>query len=201
MGKAWSELRESSASFLEISWSLFVCSLLVLIMGIFSTFTRRTYAYAIFHPFSNALWCIRGLLCNKYTANPSLSNTVPTSSGSIPPNPRLIPSQAPLPRKPMFNNRPRIPIPLRNPLRLSTHFIRIVHALPFHICQFLYPSPNKLPLGIKLLALQPRIENPEIRLRIHARARRETPPSAVGREIPVDQVRDEVLFAEAPIEE
>lgn len=49
-------------------------------------------------------------------------------SRRLPPNPSLIPLQAPLSRKLMLHHRPRIPILLRNFRRLAPLLIRIMHC-------------------------------------------------------------------------
>lgn len=124
----------------------------------------------------------------------------PHPSSSVSSNSSLIPRQTPLPRKLMLHHRLRIPVLLRN-TRSRRVLVRIVYRLAFHLSQLLDPLSYELALLIKLLRLQPRIEDPEIRLRIHTRRRREAPAAIIGCKVAIDEVRDEVLFAEAPIEE
>jgi len=57
------------------------------------------------------------------------------SSRSVPPNTSLIPSQAPLPRELMLNNRLGIALRLRNLRGLSTRRIRIMYSSPLDLCQ------------------------------------------------------------------
>jgi len=76
-----------------------------------------------------------------------------------------------------------------------------MHRLPRHSPQLRHPLPYILPLCIKLLALQQRVEDPEIRLRIHARGGGEAPAAVVGRKVPVDEVFHEVALAEAPVDQ
>ena len=57
------------------------------------------------------------------------------SSRSVPPNTSLIPSQAPLPRKLMLNNRLGIALRLCNLRGLPTRRIRIMYSSPLDLCQ------------------------------------------------------------------
>ena len=76
-----------------------------------------------------------------------------------------------------------------------------MHCLPLDPLQLPYPLPNILAAGIKPLALQQRIEDPEIGLRIHARAGAEPPPAVVAGEIAVDEVFHKIALAHAPVEQ
>ena len=76
-----------------------------------------------------------------------------------------------------------------------------MYRLPLHLPQLRHPFPNILPLLIKLLTLQYRIKDSEIRLRIHARAGTETPSAVVGRKVPVNQMLHEVALAHTPVDE
>lgn len=76
-----------------------------------------------------------------------------------------------------------------------------MHRLPLHILQLRHPLPDVLALRIELLALQQRIEDAKIRLRVDADAGREAPAAVVAREVAVDQVLHEVALAEAPVEQ
>lgn len=76
-----------------------------------------------------------------------------------------------------------------------------MYRLPLHVPQLRHPLSYKLAFLIKLLRLQPRIEDAKVRLRVDASGRRESPATVIGREVPVNEVRYKVLFAEAPVEE
>ena len=65
--------------------------------------------------------------------------------------------------------------------------------------QLRHPLPNILPTLIKLLALEERIENPEVRLWIHTRTRTKPPTAIVGSKVAVDEVLHEVCLAHPPI--
>lgn len=125
--------------------------------------------------------------------------SIASPSSRLPPNASLIPRQRPLPTTLMIHHRLRIPILLRHIPRTSP--IRIMHRLPLHILQLRHPLPDVLALRIELLALQQRIEDAKIRLRVDADAGREAPAAVVAREVAVDQVLHEVALAEAPVEQ
>lgn len=116
-------------------------------------------------------------------------------SRSIPPQPLLIPSQRPIPRLLMIHTHPRIPLHPHPPPPW------VMNRLPLHLPQLRHPFPNILPALIKFLTLQNRVENPEIWLRIHARAGTETPTAVIGGKVPIDEMLHEVALAHAPVDE
>ena len=116
-------------------------------------------------------------------------------SRSIPPQTLLIPSQRPIPRLLMIHTHLRITLHPQPPPP------RIMNRFSLHLLQFRHPLPNILPSLIKFLTLQDWIKNPEIRLRIHARAGTETPAAVVGRKVPVNEMLHEVAFAHTPVDE
>lgn len=63
------------------------------------------------------------------------------------------------------------------------------------------PLPDVLSLTIEPLALQQRVEDSEVGLRIHARRGTKSPSSIVRREIAIDQVLHEISLAHPPVEE
>lgn len=99
----------------------------------------------------------------------------------------------------MSHHHPRIPPFLRLGPRAPR--IRIMYSLPLHIPEFRHPSAYKLALGIKPLALEQRVKDPEIRLWIHAYAGTEAPPAIVGCEVPVYEREHEVSLAETPVDQ
>jgi hypothetical protein len=123
----------------------------------------------------------------------------PTSLRSIPSNPGLIPGQTPLPRKLMLNNWLRVSILLRNARSLLV-LVRIVYCPALYILQLLYPRPDKLAVLVELLRLKPWVEDAEVGLWVNAGRGREPPAAIIGCEVAVNEVRYEVLLAEAPVE-
>ena len=124
-----------------------------------------------------------------------------SKSRRVPPQPTLIHLQRLIPTLLVIHAHPRIPSHHLNPQPLSPSPIRIMHRLPHNTLQLRYPLPNILPLRIKLLTLQNRIKNAEIRLRVHARTGAEAPPAVIAREVAVDEMFHEVALAQAPVEE
>ena len=76
-----------------------------------------------------------------------------------------------------------------------------MYRLPLDPLQLLHPLPDIGPLGIKLLPLQQRVEDAEIRLRVHARRGAEAPPAIVGRKVAVDEMFHEIALAPAPVDQ
>jgi hypothetical protein len=118
---------------------------------------------------------------------------------SLSPYASLIPRQRPISCLLMLNN----PLWIARLLGLlrSASIIRIMNRLALHILQLRNPFPNILPIGIKLLALQKRIENPKIWLRIYARAGAESPSAVIRCEVAVNEMLHEVALAHAPVNE
>ena len=112
----------------------------------------------------------------------------------------LIPLQRPHPRNLMLHNWPRIPIPLR--VRPSPTSIRVMNSLVIRDrLQLRHPPSDIRAAGIELFALEQRIEDAEVGLRVDPRAGGEAPAAAVGGEVAVEEVLHEPLLAEAPVEE
>ncbi len=63
-----------------------------------------------------------------------------------------------------------------------------MNSLALHLCELRHPFPYIVTLLVELLALQQRVEDAEVRLRIHTRGGRETPAAVVGREVAVDEM-------------
>lgn len=58
-----------------------------------------------------------------------------------------------------------------------------------------------MAVGIVAFALEQRIEDSEVRLRIHPSRGAEAPPAVIGREVAVDEVLHEIALAHAPIKQ
>ncbi len=69
-----------------------------------------------------------------------------------------------------------------------------------HIRKLGDPFPDILSIGIEFLTLQMRVEDPEVRLRIHACTGAESPSPIVGCKIPVDEMFHEIPLAAAPVD-
>ena len=70
-----------------------------------------------------------------------------------------------------------------------------------HMRQLRHPLSDILARSIELLALQQRVEDPEIRLGIHARRSAETPSTVVARKVAINQMFHEVALAHAPVDQ
>lgn len=67
--------------------------------------------------------------------------------------------------------------------------------------QLRQPFADVVAVGVVAFALEQRVEDPEVRLRVNARGGAEAPAAVVGREVAVDEVFHEVALAQAPVEE
>lgn len=79
--------------------------------------------------------------------------------------------------------------------------VRFVNGLVIHLSQFRNPFANILPVRVEFLALQQRVENTKVRLRVDAYARTEAPASIVAGKVAIDEVLHEVSLALSPVNE
>lgn len=76
-----------------------------------------------------------------------------------------------------------------------------MYRLSFNVIQLRHPLPDVLPVRIEPLALQCRVEDPEVRLGIHARAGAEAPSTVIGSEVTINEVFHQVSLAHAPVDQ
>ena len=77
----------------------------------------------------------------------------------------------------------------------------IVNGFAVHFAQLGHPLANVFAVGVKLLALEQRVKDAKVRLRIDPSRRREAPATIVGGKVAVDEMLHEIPLTHAPVDQ
>ena len=117
---------------------------------------------------------------------------------SIPAQSLLIPSESPIPSEFMLDHRAGIAA--LGSLGGGAAGIRVVNGFPLDVRQLRDPFADVVAVRVVFLALEQRVEDAEIGLRVDAGGGAEAPAAVVGGEVAVDEARHEIALAQPPVE-